>query len=99
MKLTPKQQEAYPYIKWLLGSKLRAEGKTYLLAKIFIDLAVESPGKAISVFDHHETGSYVMRKFMFKTIFIIIKRDPDYANHDFRFDSQNLSITLDRIRC
>lgn len=53
MKLSEKQREYYGAITWLTDPvQYRAEGRSVLLAAIFIKHAVNNPGMRIDIRDH-----------------------------------------------
>jgi hypothetical protein len=57
MPLTPEQLDALPILTWFAntGSESRRSGRTYLLAVVFIRLALRNPGQRILIWDHHPT--------------------------------------------
>lgn len=48
---TKQQEEAYHSIKWLYGGAKRT-GRSYLLAVVFLELALERQGEWVYVIDH-----------------------------------------------
>ena len=52
-KLSDKQQEYYEAIKWLLDDENRASGRTTLMAKVYIELAIRDRNKWIDLVDHY----------------------------------------------
>mgnify|MGYP001613742067 CR=1 FL=1 len=52
IELTTTQKKHYESIKWLLDNNNRAEGRTTLMAFVFVQLAIENPNKHIEITDH-----------------------------------------------
>ena len=87
IKLTEQQKKAYPYIKWLLSDNRHIEepvGKTYLMSIIFIEKALETPGRWIHIFDHSYTKGTV-REIMLETMLAGIQYKVSNIN-DFKFE-------------
>ena len=71
IKLTKTQEKHFEAIKWLLTENYRAEGRSYLMSYIFIEEALEYPGRSIRIFDHYPTeeskGHLMTRLFLLVT--------------------------------
>jgi len=97
IKLTEQQKKAYPYIKWLLSDNRHIEepvGKTYLMSIIFIEKALETPGRWIHIFDHSFTEGTV-REIMLETMLEIIQNKiTEIKDFKFEFDYDKF-----RFRC
>ena len=55
IKLSKDQEKYYDAIKWLLDPLNRAMGRSYLLAAVYIELAIHYAGATIEICDHHPT--------------------------------------------
>lgn len=52
-ELTTTQEEHLKAVKWLLDCNcFRASGRSYLMAVVFIDMAMRYPGQKICIYDH-----------------------------------------------
>lgn len=54
--LHPEQQWYFRAIKWLYDVTQRGTGRSHLIAVVVIDTAMNNPGVAISMVDHHPDG-------------------------------------------
>ena len=53
---TQKQQKYSKALEWLVSGTLNVgEGRTFLLAQAFVNIAVKHPGRSITIFDHIPT--------------------------------------------
>ena len=50
--LTPKQQSHYESVRWLIRDGNRRSGRTFLMAYIFVEEALQNPGRTIHIFNH-----------------------------------------------
>jgi len=81
--LSPKQKEYLPALEWLfLGAGNRGEGRTFLMAYVFIQKALNNPGKEIKVFDHTQDGFRNDREMLWTIEFLLSKTHTTgfYAN-------------------
>lgn len=51
-KLTPLQLKHYDSLQWLLNPDNRGQGRTYLMAIVWLNMAHSKPGVWIEVYDH-----------------------------------------------
>lgn len=75
MKKIELVKECEPKLKaldWLLDPDNRNEGRTYLMAITYINIALKNPGQVISVIDHHPRQESA--KLMLNTIHNIVKQ-------------------------
>jgi len=78
-KLTPLQKKHYPSILWLLNDGAHRSGKSYLLAMVYIVIAIETH-KKVYVRDHFPTKE--ADKALFRLIRIICSM---LKHHQFKF--------------
>jgi len=79
IKLTEYQRKYFRGIKWLLDADSNlGYGRTFLMAIIYIDLALKYPNKWIYVSDHH--SSLIKNNWCFKAILELISRTPNLFN-------------------
>ena len=81
------------------SSGIRSTGRTHLLARIFIELAIENPGEKIYVFDHYLGGNYrdVSMRFL-RTIQAIFHQEyakySPYFRETIETDPRDMTICV-----
>ena len=60
-KIKPSQQVHYRTIRWLIDDVYRREGRTTMLAIMFLEQAIINPARSIRVFDHYGQDFRTMR--------------------------------------
>ena len=89
VKPDQKQQEKYlEAIEWLVSGHLnRGSGRTHLLARAFVNVAVKNPRCDIPTFDHHPTLACA-RDIMAPEIRLIAKKF--YPKENFTFTQRSI---------
>lgn len=88
IELTKTQTKYLEAFEWLVGSRgSRAEGRSTLLAVVFIQKAVNNPGQKVYVFDHNP--GYFIYKRVLDQIRILL---PDDLRDHFKFYPIELAI-------
>lgn len=90
IRLTVDQEKHIESIRWLINGANRRQGKSFLLAIVFIEKAVENIGEEITVFDHFNIRQN-NRSFLhlIRDVFYNLK----YKNIDIEFNESRMTIT------
>ena len=94
IRLTDAQLEYFDAIYWLLDDNIpitRAVGKSYLMAVVFIQIALKHPDQWIYVTDH-VLMLRLFKTFMLEQIWSIIKRSPGDLKHRFKIHKTKVAI-------
>jgi hypothetical protein len=66
LKLTPEQSAYSIGVDWLIKSTARCQGKTLLMAKAFVEKAIENVGQWVYLYDHNGNGYHYMDSLISK---------------------------------
>jgi hypothetical protein len=94
MRLTQKQKEFLPAIRWLISDTLhdRATGRSLLLAYAFIQEAMKNSGRNIPIWNHHP--EFQSRVTMSRIIYQLWK-ELDYKDkYNLEFNKSNMTIKI-----
>jgi hypothetical protein len=90
IKLTNRQKEYLPAIKWLINPyDHMGEGRSLALAYAFVELAIEHPGITVYFKDY---VAPVLREDFRRTISMIIQEN--FKEYNFKINIQQLSIRV-----
>ena len=100
--LTVHQKDCYGPLKWLIGMGGRATGRTYLMAVIAIEDAVNNPDTEIIMGDHcllkapikHIRYPSPVNRYLLDMIRGIVSRADDRVKERFIFTEQGIVYTL-----
>ena len=93
MKLNEKQEQHYNSVMWLLDTRdYIREGRTHLMTKCFVDLAIKHLGTTVEIFDHYPLANKVCENYT-PDIVRTITATEEYKDYEFKITKKHITAT------